>query len=428
MPNRRRPGVRSTISPKAVRATLTIRNLAHRGDGVAETEHGPVFVAGALPGETVIADVIGERGVLLSVVEEAAERIIPPCPHFGSCGGCSLQHMAPAFYQRWKRDVVSRVLASQDVDCAVDPLEPIAAGTRRRATFAAEWQGKALAFGFHGARSHSVVALDACLILDPRLAGRLDELRALAALIAPRRGVMKLHALLTESGLDIRLDDFGPWPDFATERKLMDFATQSKLARISLGDRVLIAPQTPVLHFGTAAVTPPPGGFTQAATLSENRLAALVMEAAGRAKHVADLFAGSGTFSLRLALSARVHAVDGDAASIEALTRAASATPALKPLTTERRDLFRRPLMAKELDVFDLALLDPPRAGAREQIAEIAKSKLSRLVYVSCSPASFARDAATLQGAGFTLARTTPVDQFLYSHHIELVGVFNRER
>ncbi|MEP3524635.1 MAG: class I SAM-dependent RNA methyltransferase [Hyphomicrobiales bacterium] len=427
MATRRRTTRRKKISAKAVRQRLMITHLAHQGDGVAETETGKIYVPATLPRETIEADVIGDRGSVVQVLERAENRVSPPCPSFGSCGGCSLQHMSRESYEAWKFEQLSKVLHAHNLDAELRPMVTIEKGSRRRATFAAERRGGDLKFGFHGTKSHQIIPIDNCLILVPAIEQAIKHLRTLAKIIAPKRGVIKVHVLATETGLDVRLDDHGDWPDFKIERALMDHTIKAGFARLSLGKDVLIETTSPILSFGSAKVTPPPGGFTQAAQQSENILAKLVLDAVGAKKNILDLFAGSGTFTLRLAAHARVHGVEGDAAAISALEKSARSTANLKPVTTEKRDLFRRPLMAKELNKFDAIVLDPPRAGAAAQIDEICKSDHDLVVYVSCSPASFARDVETLQKAGFELSRVTPVDQFLFSHHIELVGVFHKQ-
>jgi len=424
MKPRRRPVHTRNTGVKPSRQVLAITGLAHQGDGVAMTDEGKIFVAGTLPGERVEADVIRDRGELVRVLDEAENRVRAPCPHFDACGGCSLQHMSEESYLLWKWVQVANALEAHHIKTSLAPMIPIEAGTRRRATFAAERRSGRLHFGFHSARSHQVTAIESCLILTPELAASLEALRILSAIITPKRGVLKIHALSTVSGLDVRLDDFGDWPDFSIERALIDHAINTPFARLSLGDNMLIETTPPLLSFGKAQVSPPPGGFTQTTQQSEDALARLVLDALKDKKNIVDLFSGSGTFSLRLAEDARVHCVENDAAALDALEKAARKTPALKPVTSEKRDLFHSPLRAKELDAYDAIVLDPPRAGAREQVAEIAGSKVEKAVYVSCSPATFARDAELLIKAGYSLTTVTPVDQFLFSHHSELVGVF----
>lgn len=427
MAARRNAPRRGPQTAKPVRQTLAILRLAHQGDGVAETEKGAVYIPGTLPGETVEADVAGERGQLVRVLHPAAERVAAPCPHFLVCGGCTLQHMSEESYDAWKRGQIVHALQSRGIDAPVRPLLRIGAHSRRRASFAAERVRGQLRFGFHSARSHTVVAIEECPVLAPELLGALAGLRALAAIAAPNRGILKVHCLSSETGLDVRLDDFGAAPDFATERALIDRALKADFARLSLGDDILIETREPVLHFGAACATPAPGGFAQAAAASEATLARLASKALAHAGNILDLFAGSGTFSLRLAEHARIHAVEGDDAALSALKKAIATTSGLKPVTAERRDLFRRPFDAKELQAFDAVLLNPPRAGAQEQMAALAASGPGKIVYISCAPASFARDASVLIAAGYKLDCVTPVDQFLFSHHIESVGVFQRE-
>lgn len=427
MAHRKRGTRHKKSAPKSTRQTLTITHLAHQGDGVSETEKGKIYVPATLPGETVIADVIGERGRVVELIEEAQNRVPAPCKFYERCGGCSLQHMNHESYRAWKVEQLTSALHAQNIETEIAPLVGLEKGTRRRTTFAAKREGGDLIFGFHGNRSHQIAAIDHCLILEPAIEKAIEKLRILAALIAPKKGVMKVHVLATDTGLDVRLDDFGDWPDFKQERALSDHAIKVGFARLSLGDEVLIQTQEPILTFGEARVSPPAGGFTQAAQASENALSKLVLDALAGKKNIVDLFSGCGTFALRCAAFARVHGVDGDGPAIAALEKAARQTPALKPVTTEKRDLFHRPFTAKELKKFDAIVLDPPRAGATAQIIEIAKSNHNQLVYVSCSPASFARDARLLIDAGFQLKRVTPVDQFLFSPHIELVGVFHKE-
>ena len=413
-------------TPDPVRGTYTIKGLAHRGDGIAVDGERSIFISHTLQGETVEADVVGERGTLVDVLEPAKDRVEAPCEHYLECGGCNLQHMENSAYLNWKREQVIHALEAQEIELAPEPIIPIETKTRRRATFSAARSGSDIKFGFQGAKSHRIEEISSCLVIVPEIEKALPKLRSIAAIITPKRGTMKMHVLMTDNGLDIRLDDFGDWPDFETERALMNAATKLGLARISLGPSILIELDTPSLHFGDAIVPLSPGAFTQATAQSEQALVELVVEGTRGFKHVADLFAGSGTFALNLAKHGRVHAAEGDKGALQSLEKAARATPSLKPVTSEQRDLFRRPFMAKELRKFDTVVLDPPRAGAKEQCAELAKSSVETIVYVSCSPSSFARDAKTLIEGGYSLNQVFPVDQFLFSHHIELVGTFNK--
>ena len=413
-------------APAPVRGIYTIKSLAHRGDGIAVDGDRSIFIPHTLTGEKVEADVVGERGTLVQVLEPAKERVDAPCAHYLECGGCNLQHMENETYLSWKVEQVSHALAGQQIEIVPEPIIPIETRSRRRATFSATRAGGNIQFGFQGAKSHRIEEISSCLVVLPEIEKALPKLREIAAIITPKRGTMKLQVLVTDNGLDIRLDDFGDWPHFETERTLMTAATKLGLARISLGETVLIELDTPTLHFGEAIAPLSPGAFTQATAQSEQALVDLVVEGTKGFKHVVDMFAGSGTFALNLAKHGRVHAAEGDKAAVLSLEKAARATPSLKPVTSEQRDLFRRPFMAKELRKFDTVVLDPPRAGAKEQCAELAKSSVETIVYVSCSPSSFARDAKTLIDGGYVLNQVFPVDQFLFSHHIELVGTFSK--
>lgn len=413
-------------APTPVRGHFTISEIGSRGDGLAKDGGRTVFIPHVLEGEEIEANVIGDRGTLVAIRNPSKDRIDPPCPHYEKCGGCNLQHMTVPSYLSWKQAQVRKALTAQNIEIDPHEIVPIAPKTRRRASFSAARKGGAFMFGFQGSKSHLIEEITQCLILVPAIESKLDHLRETAAIICPKKGTLKMHVFSSDGGLDIRLDEFGDWPDFGTERALVEMAAKAGFARVSLGDTVLVERQAVTVHFGTAIATLAPGAFTQATTASENTLVSLVSEHTKGFTHLLDLFAGSGTFALNLARQSRVHAVEGDKAAINTLDKAARATPSLKPVTSEQRDLFRRPLMAKELNRFDAIVLDPPRAGAKEQCAELAKATIDTLVYVSCSPTSFARDARILIDGGYELNHVFAVDQFLFSHHIELVGVFTK--
>lgn len=424
-PGRRRAPVRPP-EPAGPPVTVTIDRIGHSGDGVAETADGPLFVPFTLPGETVIASRIGERGRLVEVLAPAPERIEPACPLFGRCGGCALQHMADEPYRAFKRNLVVEALADRGLEAPVDPLVTIAPGTRRRATLAARRQNGRVALGWHGRASHDVVPVDRCPVLVPEIEAALPRLAALISPLVSAGDGARVLVTATAGGLDVRVDDVRrPTPDQAG--RLLESALAAGLARLSVGDEVIVGARPAAVPFGAIPVEPPPGGFLQATRPSEEAMAAIVMEAVEGAKSVADLFSGCGTFALRIATKARVHAVEGDAPALAALGRALKGVSGLKPVTTEVRDLFRRPLMGKELEKFDTVVFDPPRAGAKEQAAALALSKVARIVAVSCNPATLGRDLRMLVDAGYRIDRVTPIDQFLWSPHVEAVAVLSHE-
>lgn len=405
--------------------TLVINSMGHRGDGIADTPGGPVFVPYALPGETVESKRSGDRAEIVSILERSPDRIEPFCAHFGICGGCAIQHWREEKYRDWKRGLAVTALEQAGVDATVSGLIDAHGEGRRRATLHARRGGKQiLTVGFAGRRSHSIVPIDACPIFAPSIERAIPAAWKIAEALESAGKPLDLQFTAAVNGLDVDVRGTGALktPVLA---KLAAIAAEEKLARITRHGELAAQHAEPFIRIGKATVPLPPGSFLQPTVKGEEILSALVVQAAGRAKHVADLFCGIGTFSLRLAEMARVSSVDSDAKAIAALKRGAN-MPGLKPIDAQARDLFRRPLTAQELSGFDLAVLDPPRQGAEAQAREFPKSKVEKIIYVSCSPASFARDAKILVNAGFKLGNVTPVDQFKYSAHVELVGVFAR--
>jgi 23S rRNA (uracil1939-C5)-methyltransferase len=405
--------------------TLSIARLGQRGDGIAETAQGPVFVPFALPGESVRAVREGDRAQIVEILAPSDSRIAAICPLFTRCGGCVAQHMAPASYAEWKRQQVATALSRAGIDLPVEaPIDAHGEG-RRRVTFHARREGEGMRIGFMAARSHELVELAACPVLAPGLTRAPAVAQHLANRLRGKGKPLDIQITASQAGLDVDIRGHGPAGD-ALRRSLTEAAERLDLARLAMHGEVVIERRPPFQLMGKAAVTPGPGGFLQATAAGEALLSRLVLEALPRARRVADLFAGCGPFSLRLAERAQVAAYESDQAAVQALTRAANRTPGLKPVTAEQRDLFRRPLLEHELAGFDAVVLDPPRAGAEAQVRRLAASKVPAIVYVSCDAGSFARDAALLLAGGYALERVTPVDQFRYSAHIELVAVFRK--
>jgi 23S rRNA (uracil1939-C5)-methyltransferase len=421
------PALKNSSSARAMVdaiAELAPIALGHRGEGVAEGPRGPIYVPYALPGELIRAEVDENRGRLIEILSASAERIAPICRYFGDCGGCAAQHMEPQLYARWKRDILVRALAQARIDADVAPLVDAHGEGRRRATFHARFGAGRAQVGYMQARTHQLVAIDACPILAPAMAPALASAREIASLLAPIGKPLDLAIAASLAGLDIDLRGVGPL-DFASRQALIGAAGRLDLARLSLHSETLIERRPPEVRIGAAIVTPPPGGFLQATAEGERLLAALAIAAVDGAR-VADLFAGVGAIALRLAESFEVHAVEIAPDAVAALSRAAWAAPGLRPVTCETRDLFRRPLTKEALRRFDAVIFDPPRAGAAAQAAEIAVAGPPRVVAVSCNPATFARDARLLLDGGYRLERVTPIDQFRFSPHLEIVGVFDR--
>ncbi len=408
---------------------LVIADIGHRGDGVAASPEGPLFVPYTLPGETVDADAVPghpDRRHLLRVVVPSPDRIAPFCPHFGVCGGCAIQHWAEPHYRSWKRNLVVTALQQAGIAAPVDDLIDAHGDGRRRAVLHARQGTKEIVeVGFSALRAHTLVPIDRCPVLAPSMAGAIDAAWAIADVLGPLKKPLDIHATATLNGLDIDVRGSGPL-DPKRASALARVAASRRIARITRhGEMVaLIAP--PVVQMGKAQVVVPPGPFLQATALGEQTLADLVLNASGKAKTALDLFCGLGPFSLRLAERGRVTAIDSDQRAIDALARAAQATSGLKQVTALKRDLFRLPMSGLDLAPFEVIVFDPPRQGAETQAREIAKSKAKTVVAVSCNAATFARDAAILIGGGYSLVRVTPVDQFKHTAHVEIVAQFVR--
>ena len=408
---------------------LTIARMGHRGDGVADGPDGPIYVPGTLPGETVeVEDVPGhpDRRHLLNVEKPSAERIAPICPHFGVCGGCAVQHWQEAPYRAWKRDLVVDALRQAGIDAPVDDLIDAHGEGRRRAVFhARSGTHDVLEVGFSAARTHRVISIDRCPVLAKSLDGALGAAWAIAEAFGPTQKPLDIQVTATDAGLDIDVRGSGPLTA-ALITALAHIAAAQGLARLTRHGELIVQRHVPTLRMGAATVALPPPAFLQATAEGEAALSQLVLAACARAKYVADLFCGVGPFALRLAERVRVFAADDDEAALAAFKNAAAKTSGLKPVETEARDLFRAPLVASELRRFEAIVFDPPRQGAQAQARELASSGVPTIVAVSCNPATFARDASELVRGGYRLVDVTPVDQFRYSPHVEVVGRLKR--
>jgi 23S rRNA (uracil1939-C5)-methyltransferase len=409
---------------------LTVDHVGHLGDGVALVEGRSLFVPYALGGETVeVVDAPGnhpERRQLLRVEQASTERIEPFCQHFGTCGGCAIQHWETGRYRPWKRNLVVATLAQAKIDCDVFQLIDAHGDGRRRMTLhARKGIHDVLKVGFAAAQSHDVVPIDRCPILDPGLNGALDAAWALAEALTGIGKPLDIQITATDGGLDVDVRGSGALPATSIAA-LSQIAAKRGLARLTRHGELVLMRQVPGITIGKARVILPPGSFLQATVAGDEALATLVTEHCGRAKHIADLFCGVGPFALRLAEKARVAAYDSDAGAITSLQKAAAETPGLKPVRAETRDLFRRPLVAEELRDFDAVVFDPPRQGAQAQAERLATSKVPVVIAVSCNVATFARDARILIDRGYKIEGVTPVDQFRHTPHVELVARFRR--
>lgn len=400
---------------------LRIESMGRRGEGIARHEDRYLSVPGTLPGEEVKAAGEGERLALTALDRPSPDRVAPFCTHYGRCGGCQLQHWREEPYRQWKAALVADALAARGITAEVSgPIDAHGAG-RRRVSLHVRKNGPTVTAGFMEARSHTLLDIDRCPILEPQLEPAFDIGRALGE----RLGDCDVALTATRTGLDVSVRAVRTVVE-REHARLAGFLTTLKLARLSVNGQVIATAVPPRLTVGMAEVALPPGGFLQATALGEETLAQLVLEGVAKSKAVADLFCGIGPFALRLAERAKVEAYDSDRAAVAALNAAAKATSGLKPLTAAMRDLFREPLVPNEMKHLDAAVFDPPRAGAEAQAKQLARSKVMTVVAVSCDVGSFARDAAILLEGGYALKRVTAVDQFKWSSHVEIVAVFTR--
>jgi len=406
---------------------FTIARLGSQGDGIAEAETGEVFIPFALPGETVTAAREKDRATLMAVLETSPLRIDPACRHFTECGGCALQHLEAEAYHQWKREKVVQALKSKGIATDIGALVPCAPHTRRRVVFTARRGEAGMKLGFVRALSSEIIPIEECPISLPEIVAALDRLRALAELVCATTKSFRMTVTLTGSGLDVAVHESGKLGE-NQRRVASNFVIGEGLARLSVDDEIVVEPKKPVVMFGGIAVAVPPGAFLQATQAAEQAMADIVGQHLARAKKVTDLFAGCGSFALRLAAKSEVHAVEGDAPALAALDRGFRFASGLKRVTAERRDLFRRPLTFKELNAFDGLVFDPPRAGAEDQSKQIARSDVPLVVAVSCNPVTLARDLRILIDGGYTLKSVTPIDQFLWSSHVEAVALLEKPR
>ncbi|MEM1352606.1 MAG: class I SAM-dependent RNA methyltransferase [Pseudomonadota bacterium] len=400
---------------------MTIERLGLGGDGVAE---GPIYAPRTLPGERVRGTLDGQRLSNIKIVEASPDRVSAPCRHFRSCGGCQLQHASDDFVAHWKVELVRRALAAQNLETVFRPIATSPSRTRRRAGFAARRTKKGATVGFFARGSDVNVEIPDCQLVTPALAGGVEVARALAAVGASRKSVLSVMVTDSPAGLDISVTDGKPL-DAPMRADLAQISETHRFSRLAWNGETVALRAPPEQHFEGIAVVPPAGAFLQATQHGTETLTHAVQEIVGDARHVTDLFAGCGTFALPLARGAEVHAVEGDAAMLATLDHGWRHAAGLKKVTTEVRDLFRRPLMPDELARSEAVVLDPPRAGAGAQVAELARAPVQRSVaYISCNPVTFARDARVLVNADFTLEWIQVVDQFRWSAHVELVARF----
>lgn len=439
-PSARRSEPAGRSPEPAAPLTLTISRLGAGGDGIATLPDGRAcYVAGALPGEMVTAIPGARRGegvaaTLAAVLAPSPDRAVPPCPHAASCGGCTVQHIADAAYAAWKRGLAEAALARAGF--AEPPLAPLARSaprTRRRADLALRRGIHSVTVGFHGRASATVTDVPGCLVLHPALLAAALSLRRAAPGWRFLRREGEAAMTLAAEGVDLWLRTDGA-PDAAARAALAGFARSAGLARLSWsrpGEEAepIATLSPPSLRFGAATVRLPPGAFLQATEAGEAAIATAVLAALADLKdgaRVADLYAGVGTITFPLAARFKVMALEGEAQAVAALKGGIASAGLSGRVTAAMRDLAASPLSPAEQTGLAAVVLDPPRDGAPAQVAALAAGPVSHIVYVSCNPNALARDAKVLREAGFGLVSAVPVDQFLWSAHLECVASFRR--
>lgn len=436
-PPERKQAERRPEPPVRGPVEIVVERVGARGDGLAVWQGHRLYVPQALADDRMMvtfgeARADGWEAVPVTLLAEAPGRAEPPCPHAGLCGGCALQHMDDATYAAWKTELLTATLERAGLagpEVRLNPLVRTPPGGRRRAVLTAVRRGRRLWLGFNERASHRLVDVETCPVLAPALVALLAPLRAVLAEILADGQQIDVALTLLDDGPDLVLEGL-PEPKLPQLEILAAFAETQDLARLSYrtkpgGDALPIARRrTGLVGFGGVTVSPAPGAFLQASREGEAALVAAALAGCDGAESVADLFAGSGTIGFPLAARTRVHAVEGDAQALAALDQGARQLAGR--LTVERRDLFRDPVTAAELARFQAVVIDPPRAGAQAQAAELARSAVPVVVALSCNPATFVRDARTLVEGGYRLLEVTPIDQFLWSPHLELAALFRR--
>ena len=404
---------------------FTIIRMGHQGDGIAA---GPVFAPVTLPGERVTGRLDGQALRDVRIITPSDQRVAAPCLHFKTCGGCQLQHASDGFVADFKMDVVRNALLAHGLQAEFRPIQTSPSRSRRRAVFSARRTKKGALAGFHARASNVVVAVPNCQLLHQDVVDALPMVEALAITGASRKAELSVTVIHSRVGLDVSVTG-GKLLDQALRSALAVHAEAFRLARLNWDDETLAMRQPPLQRFGHFQVATPPGAFLQATEHGERVLTSAVQDAVLGARQVVDLFCGSGTFTLPMAQHAEIHAVDAVAPMLSALDHGWRRAEGLKKVSHEVRDLFRRPLLTDELRRFDAVVLDPPRVGAEAQVAQVGAAphagRVGRVAYVSCNPVTFARDAAVLVAAGFTLDWVQVVDQFRWSAHVELAAQFS---
>ena len=397
---------------------IKIEKIGAKGDGVAILNGEPIFISKVLQGEIVEL----ENGKLKKIIEPSPERQQAFCQYYDSCGGCKFQHWQHEPYAAWKRAQLVAALRGHGIEAdVVEPLIDAHGAGRRRVTLHVRQIGGQWQAGFMVAKSHDLIAIDAC----PILVHQLHSAAVIAASFGSMLGACDVAISAADNGLDVSVKAERQ-PANKNLNVIREIMERHKILRVSLNGEILAQLAVPSIVMGKAQIQIPINSFLQATAKGEAQIAMLIAEPLKKAKSILDLFCGVGPFAFRLAEQAKIHAIDSDKPAIAALLQATRFIQGVKPITAEARDLYDNPLVPEELNNYDSVVLDPPRAGAEAQARNLAKSKVKRIISVACDVQTFARDAAILIGGGYKIGKVTPVDQFKFSAHVEIVASFTR--
>jgi len=406
---------------------LTIEEIGAKGDGIARENGQLHHVPFTLPDERISAQKIDGALVATHILEPSPDRITPPCIHFGLCGGCQVQHMEKTAYLRWKTQLVENTLARHGIETPIEEMRSFPPASRRKCAFSLERKANGVILGFVDHSVQCVLDLSQCHVLTPLLQRQLSVLRSLFDCLPVSANRYKLSVLQCNNGVDLALE--GRALPSAVQKTLMKRVVEQGFCRLAINGEILIEPIKPFIELGFTTVSPPPGAFVQAVQSAQNTMVEIISTHLKGTKNIADLFSGIGTFTLPLAQQSTVHACEENAAALACLEHGWRETGGkLKTVTLETRNLERRPLSTKELKRFDGLVFDPPRAGAQAQARQIAKAEIPKVAAISCNSVTLARDLEILLDGGYRIDRIIPLDQFCWTHHVEVVALLSKKR
>ena len=395
-----------------------ILTLNSRAEGV--TADG-TRVPRALPGEEIALGKENKFKIILT----SKDRITPVCAHYKGCGGCSMQHSTQSFIKDWKSNVIKSCLSARGLETIIKPILTSKTNSRRRVTLHGMKTKKSVTVGFFKRNTHELISTPSCELVNPEILSAFSLFEEITLIGATRKSIIEISVTVSKEGLDLNILN-GKKLDNQSIMKITGLCESFNIARITWNEDLLANFLNPTIVFQGIAITPPPNAFLQATEQGQEILITNAMLSVFDSDKVIDLFSGCGTFTLPAAKRSEVLAIDKTKSMLTAIDQAWRETTGLKKVTSRSQDLFKEPVGKEELNSFDAAIIDPPRVGAEAQSHELAKSHIKRISSVSCNPRTFSRDAKILVDSGFKLDWVQPIDQFLWSSHIELVAQFSR--